>query len=438
MCGMIQTQLRFDRLSLRANGTSSCYVIAEVTAPPVGPIENQALRKPLSLALVIDASGSMHGSPLSAAKDAVMGISRSLREGDRLTIISFDDEVRTFCEGMLVQGGSAENLERQLHALTTGGCTNLEKGWRTAVDILKTVDASGQEYRNQIVLLTDGHANSGVVCPEQLGVMSRKAYQHHVITTSAVGIGAYYCEHQIDAMVRMGGGRLHDAELASEIVPVVMGELEDVSNVVIDNVIVHLHANGPLKIEMLDESGDEHKFGSMSADSKRRVVYRLTSPGEVVGDHIEVTATVKWRDTETGQAHSCATRTKLKFVTDACYDESFIDKSVISQVAKVWQQMVVLRATQLNREGSYSKAQSYAASELQRFKEYVGGQLFANKMVAEIELLMSRMGHHMEERMIKNVRMPMKKMMRGEQEYSNPKEQWTSLMVDRENKRRNR
>jgi hypothetical protein len=40
--------------------------------------------------------------------------------------------------------------------------------------------------------------------------------------------------------------------------------------------------------------------------------------------------------------------------------------------------------------------------------------------------------------MIKNVRMPMKKMMRGEQEYSNPKEEWTSLMVDRENKRRNR
>jgi Ca-activated chloride channel family protein len=82
-------------------------------------------RAPINVALVLDRSGSMSGPPLEAAKDAAKRFAGFLATGDRLTIVTFDDEVHTvFGPAPAGDPAAAEAIER----IRAGGSTNLSGG----------------------------------------------------------------------------------------------------------------------------------------------------------------------------------------------------------------------------------------------------------------------------------------------------------------------
>ncbi len=82
------------------------FLVAEVTAvAPVEPPEpleslpSQRPKAPLNLALVIDASGSMAGEPIAAAKEAARLLAANLGADDRLSVVSFDSRVEVHVDG---------------------------------------------------------------------------------------------------------------------------------------------------------------------------------------------------------------------------------------------------------------------------------------------------------------------------------------------------
>ena len=82
--------LRFRPLrpAVACDAASGLDLLISVVPPPTPTITNQ--RPPLNLALVIDRSGSMEGTPLSQARKAARFLARELSPADRLAIVVFD------------------------------------------------------------------------------------------------------------------------------------------------------------------------------------------------------------------------------------------------------------------------------------------------------------------------------------------------------------
>src|SRR5215831_6547089 len=79
-----------DRSLIRAAGRSTRYVLLSFDAPESA---NAAERAPIDISFVIDRSGSMGGSKIDLARQAIVQALRMLRPSDRFSIVSYDDEV---------------------------------------------------------------------------------------------------------------------------------------------------------------------------------------------------------------------------------------------------------------------------------------------------------------------------------------------------------
>lgn len=71
-------------------------------------------RRPMSIALVIDRSASMRGSPLEAARIAAREVVETLDKNDRLSIIIFDHEVDTLVEASPMDAAGKFQAIRQI------------------------------------------------------------------------------------------------------------------------------------------------------------------------------------------------------------------------------------------------------------------------------------------------------------------------------------
>ncbi|WP_224372407.1 vWA domain-containing protein [Hyalangium versicolor] len=115
-------------------------------------------RKPLDVALVIDRSGSMGGSPLQSVKEAARRLVSKLDENDTFSLVVFDDDVKT-----LVQQQSAAAREALLKAIDTievDGGTCIECGLKEGYAQLAKREVDPARAR-RLFLFTDAMPNVG-------------------------------------------------------------------------------------------------------------------------------------------------------------------------------------------------------------------------------------------------------------------------------------
>src|SRR5688500_5757309 len=63
-----------------------------------GDAPTNASRTPLNISVVLDRSGSMGGPKLKAARDAAALLVQRLAAEDKVSVVSYDDQVRTIPE----------------------------------------------------------------------------------------------------------------------------------------------------------------------------------------------------------------------------------------------------------------------------------------------------------------------------------------------------
>ncbi|WP_054007468.1 VWA domain-containing protein [Cypionkella psychrotolerans] len=125
---------RFDRNLVLAEGGSVRYLVAKLEVQ-TAKLQSRVERGPLNIALSIDASGSMSGGKLEAAKLASLGLLDRLNSRDRLTVVSFASDVvthRHFCQRRMalelsIPPGQKENL-------ATAGADTLSLKWQRGPD----------------------------------------------------------------------------------------------------------------------------------------------------------------------------------------------------------------------------------------------------------------------------------------------------------------
>jgi Ca-activated chloride channel family protein len=351
-----------------------------------------AERQPLDIGLVIDASGSMQGPPLEAAKQATLELLATLAPTDHMSLVSFADEaVRHVSATLLTPRGRAA-VEKQVRGLATRGCTNLFDGWREGCQAVAERQATCRSpERHHVVLLSDGHANRGIVCPEELARHAGELRARGIVT-STVGIGADYSPRQLQAIAEAGGGRMHDAELPHEIARIMMAELTDTLATTVENLHVSLRLPAGVKAEpygsapcTLEPDGCDVFVGSLIGGTTRQVVVKLRLPEGAAGGTLEVGVAARWNaagsDVEDRRELPAV---ELRFAAGrTCLDQPR-RREMVKVVAEQWIAGIYHRAMLLNQDGAERAAAELVDRELAYLREYCAG---VDEVTAEIDSL---------------------------------------------------
>jgi Ca-activated chloride channel family protein len=172
-------------------------VMLELKAPDA---PQTAPRRPAAVQVVLDRSGSMDGDRLDAAKRALIALIDRLDPSDHFGVVDFDDGVR-----IVVPAGPLTDkhaLKQAVAGVHPGGMTNLSGGLLRGMQEAKRV---ATDAGATVLLLSDGHANQGILDHDKLAAVAANARDHGV-TTSTVGIGLDYDEALLATVARAGQG----------------------------------------------------------------------------------------------------------------------------------------------------------------------------------------------------------------------------------------
>jgi len=440
-------------------GGATRHLVVEVAAPAAATDaehDRRAGRPPLSLALVIDTSGSMSGAPLAAAREAARGVVAQLSPHDTVTVVSFNTTSRVVADRVRCDHHGQGVLVRaidQLHAL---GTTNLARGWLDGCDRvahdpwrepygLQPEPASAVQRR--VIVLSDGKANRGLCDPAELGHHAAQL-RDRGIYTSAVGIGDHYSPTQLEALAEHGGGRLHDAPCGADIVAVLLGELGEILDTAADDLCLHVRPTGGAAVRVLGPYSQDHQggelrvhLGALVAGARREVVLQVAvpaatgcpgahgapgapgaggitgAPGSAAAPAVTVEITPAWRAPDGSPRTARSLRGQFEIATVAYAPETGVDPVLGRRVAEMWHRQIRLDATLRNTDRQYRGASDLVAEALPEFREYCRQVPGTEHLVRDLEGLQVRVREHIPERVAKNDIMAMRMCLRSETDF---------------------
>lgn len=170
-------------------------------------------RDPVAMVLLIDQSASMGSaegqaniSKLDLAREAALLATEALHPGDRIGVVTYDDDARWLVPLATVGAGrELAEVESRIAALATGGGTRILRALELGLPALMV---AGEDTRHAI-LLTDGrdYNPDPVLYDAQVGAARAAG-----VTLSAIAIGADADREVLARLARLGRGRYHSAD----------------------------------------------------------------------------------------------------------------------------------------------------------------------------------------------------------------------------------
>ncbi|PYE55490.1 vWA domain-containing protein [Deinococcus yavapaiensis] len=269
------------------------------------PVERVIERPPLNVALVIDRSGSMAGTPMHTAREAAKAFVRELGPNDRVAVVAFDSTVELTVPSTFVD--EPDRICAAIDAIRTRGSTALYAGWLEGAQQVALHQQDG--VINRVILLSDGHANVGLRTAEDIAPAMRGLNERGV-STSTIGIGDYYDETLLAAISTAGDGNYHFVEHLDQLEPVLRLELGELTSSRGRLVSLGFEPNSAQDVTVVDVLNDLPKtptgrfmLPNLLAGGSVDTVVRLHVPSEA-GMQANVvqplTVRLAWTDPETG------------------------------------------------------------------------------------------------------------------------------------------
>ncbi len=379
--------IRLEHELLAVESEHRVHAMLELTAPPM---TTGRARPPLSLALVIDRSGSMSGRKLEYTKAAAAYLVRRMNPNDRLALIDYDDEVRLLASLAPVDKDAITHV---IENIWPGGTTNLSGGWLKGLEEIRRADGDGPR---KVLLLTDGLANEGITEPAALTEMAAQAAAGGHATTT-IGFGEGFDEFLLTEMAKAGNGSSHYIASPEDAPGVFATEFDDLVRLAAQNVSVEIRPSEEVEVlgvlnefpATVVEGGLQIQLGDAYADEFRRVVFELQIPHIAALGKAKV-ADVVLRYVTVGDevaAHEIALPLHVNLVSA---DEARGDEGD----AEVIEEVLILRSAQAQKEarkladgGDFDKAQRILRESAAELRKAAPSSARAKELIDEAETL---------------------------------------------------
>lgn len=361
--------------------------------------ETRAHREPLTLALVIDRSGSMNGGKLETAKSAALAVLDRLEEQDRVAVVVFDDKIDLLQRLAPVTPNLRDQMKASLGKVQARGMTALHEGWLTGCQAIagENTSPSGQGM-SRCFLLTDGLANVGLTGAEQMASQAADIRHKAGIGTSTFGIGPDYDEGLLGPMAVAGEGQFHHLRDGRDITSTFIGELGEILSVAARNVTIELAVGPDVEADVVSayrpQPSPERRsltigVGDLLAGEERHVVVRFHLPAQHGQDGQAVRARLLWNDGKFAGATDWQ-ETGFSYADDRACDAERRAPAVMKVVALHHAERAKLEATALNRRGDLTGARKRVHGVIKRIQSYAHGDADLLQAIDDLETVETR------------------------------------------------
>lgn len=277
----------------------------QITTP-----ERAATHRPVSVAVVLDRSGSMHGAPIQNARDAAKALVDRLTPADAFSIVTYSDRAELVAAITRATPDAKRAAKLAIDQIVDDGGTCTSCGLdRGAAELAQTPVAGAR----RIILISDGQANEGIWDRDALIDHARELASTGG-SISAVGVGLDFDEQTLIRIADLGRGNYHFIADTAGLSAMLADEVRSLQGTVATNVRLMVdehgfatdfaYANG---LERTGEHTVELPLADLRAGETREIVLHGAITGRDVG-----TFTLRWSDpevpaaTEVWTAHLCA------------------------------------------------------------------------------------------------------------------------------------
>jgi Ca-activated chloride channel homolog len=362
--------VKADRALIRARSSSVRYVRAHIEAPAAPPRDD---RLPVTIAFVLDRSGSMSGGKLDLAKQAVLTAVRSLHSDDRFSVVVYDNVVDLLVPATAATKKAKAAAEEALQPVEARGTTDLGGGWLLGCEQVAASLQEGDVAR--CLLMTDGLANVGITDPDELVRHARELAARGVATTT-FGVGSDFDEVLLHDMAQAGNGNFYFIESAAQIADFVASEVGEALEVVAQDVVLHVDAPAGARVTSLDGRPTSHDgghttvaLGPLVSEQLLDTVVKVEFPQGTTGTESHLVLELGDRE---GALEAPAATLTFVYASHAENNAQARERDVDREVAHLYAARARAEAVEHNRRGAWKAAERVLRATARRIREYAG------------------------------------------------------------------
>jgi Ca-activated chloride channel family protein len=342
--------LRMSQTALAAGSGGTFYAELDLEADRgAGEVE----RAPLSLAVVLDTSGSMSGAKLDEARRSVRKLLEGMRDDDEVAFVRYADHAEVIQPLARVRDVRAELVARLSQLEATGG-TNIPSGLAEGE---RQLARAGFSRVKRVVLVSDGLDGSRSRAED----LARDTFARGV-TVSSLGVGLDFDESYMASLAEIGHGNFGFVKDAGSLARFLDRELVEAATTMVEGTKVRVEL--PRGVSFLRAVGGvprvvdgavEVDVGSISAGDSRRVVLELASSLEL-GQRASLGGEVSWRTVRGGPVSVGFAGLEVAVTDDLAAVERSRDPGTLASATSAFASLRQLEAASAYARGDVARA----------------------------------------------------------------------------------
>jgi Ca-activated chloride channel family protein len=295
--GTLALDARLGHATLARDGRGETFLFAQVT----GSDKSGAFAPPLNLAVVIDRSGSMKGDRLSNAIAAATGMVDRMRDGDSVSVVSFDTQPTVVVPPTLASSATRASIQAAIRSIRLGGDTCISCGLESGMQQLERTSL-GDARVNRMILLSDGATNAGVRDLPGLRAMAGRMRDKGV-TISTIGVDVDFDERVMTAIAAETNGQHYFVESPSALPTIFSQEFDELLAAVGNDAELSIDLAAGVEVsEVFDRTFQREgrtlkiPFGTFSAKQEKTVLVKLNVPADRDGEEPICDLRLSFRD----------------------------------------------------------------------------------------------------------------------------------------------
>jgi len=323
-------------------------------------------RAPLSLAVVLDTSGSMAGDKIEDAKRSVLRLLADMRDDDEIALIRYSDAAEIL-QPLARVGEVRRGLESRVRELQAAGGTNIPGGLREGRGSLTN---AGLGRVKRIVLVSDG-LDSGRSSATALASDAAE----HGMTVSSLGVGTDFDESYMGEIARQGHGNFAFVKEGEALATFLRKELTETASTVAQN--LHVRITLPEGVSFVRAHGAEARIvgnntvdlsaGALFSGDERRVTLELSSSLQP-GMRAPMPVTASWMVRDGSPVAAEASGLALAAVSSRSEADASRNAEVYARAMSVLASRAQTDAAEAFAKGDRAKAQALIDDNLQRLE----------------------------------------------------------------------